>query len=568
MSFGRKSAAMVLLGLCISAIAAWSFFQAQAAPKHPLDQITPEGALLYIEAKDFSALLKDWNTSAEHAQWLKSDDYRVFSNSRLFLRLGQASDQFAAAAGIPPDMKFLTGAAGSESAVAVYDIGNLEFLYLSRISSGNFLQSQLWQSRSKFQTRTAAGKPFFARKDEQSGRVVAFAVADDYLILGTREDLVAGALELMSGSQGRNLNQEGWYKQALAATSPTPGDLRMVMNLEKISVTPHFRTYWVQQNITEMQSYASAISDLYREGAIYREERVIIPKKQADETVLAQSTQTVSNLLPSVPADYGFYQVGATDAPHSLAVLQQKILSPRISAAAAENQSPQVQLTNGETGAATDLETRIDVEPASHSSSAKPEDILLHELERAKPQALLTIQGTRKNSDGVLLSVPTVVAISSAGDWDVLALQAAAQGMIAPGMTASNLGVEWREVKDSGGYFELDGLSPVQLAIRGKIAYFSNDVTLLGSVLSAKSQPSAQPAIYAAGFSHSRERQNFYKLSALIDQSARAVDKQPQFFSQNIASFSRSFAKLDSEEVIVRQTKDKIQQTVTYRWMP
>jgi hypothetical protein len=25
---------------------------------------------------------------------------------------------------------------------------------------------------------------------------------------------------------------------------------------------------------------------------------------------------------------------------------------------------------------------------------------------------------------------------------------------------------------------------------------------------------------------------------------------------------------LESEEVITRQTKDKIQQTVTYRWMP
>jgi hypothetical protein len=568
MSLGRKSAALSLLGLFISAIAAWSFIQVQAAPRHQLDQITPEGALLYIEAKDFSALLKDWNTSAEHAQWIKSDDYRVFSNSRLFLRLGQASDQFAAAAGIPPDMKFLIGAAGSESSVAVYDIGNLEFLYISRISSGNFPQSPLWQSRSKFQTRNAAGKPFFARKDEQSGRVVAFAVADDYLILGTREDLVAGALELMSGSQGRNLGQEGWYKQALAATSPTPGDLRMVMDLEKIVLTPHFRTYWVQQNITEMQSYASAISDLYREGAIYREERVIIPKKQADEAMLAQSAQTVSSLLPSVPANYGFYQAATTDAPHSLAILQQKILLPRISAAAVQTQAPQVQLTSGETGTATDLETRIDVAPASHTNGAKPEEILLHELERARPQALLTIQGARKNSDGVLLSLPTVVAISAAGDWDVPALQTAAQGMMAPDMTASNLGIEWHEVKDSGEYFELDGLNPVQLAIRGKTAYFSNDLTLLASVLSAKGQPLPQPVIYAAGFSHSRERQTFYKLSALIDQSARAVDKQPQFFSQNVASFSRSFAKLDSEEVIVHQTRDKIQQTVTYRWMP
>jgi hypothetical protein len=35
-----------------------------------------------------------------------------------------------------------------------------------------------------------------------------------------------------------------------------------------------------------------------------------------------------------------------------------------------------------------------------------------------------------------------------------------------------------------------------------------------------------------------------------------------------MASFSGAFAKLDSEEMITRQTKDRIQQTVTYRWMP
>src|SRR5215470_9407402 len=224
----RKSLVLAALALCLSGIISWSLFRPQAAPTHALDQITPEGAMLYIEAKDFSALLKEWNRSSERAQWLKSDDYRVFSNSRLFLRLGQAQDQFAAAAGLPPNMQFLVESAGRESAVALYDIGNLEFLYISRLSSGNFLQSKLWQSRSKFQPRTAAGRQFYARKDEESGRVVAFAVADDYLVLGTREDLVAGALELMSSGKGRNLHQEGWYAQALAAGSKAPGDLRMV----------------------------------------------------------------------------------------------------------------------------------------------------------------------------------------------------------------------------------------------------------------------------------------------------------------------------------------------------
>ncbi|HEU4416219.1 MAG TPA: hypothetical protein VFT65_15640, partial [Candidatus Angelobacter sp.] len=239
MRLQRTLLIMGMLAFSACGVIGWSILQQSQAPTHPLDQIMPEGPLLYIEARDFSALLKDWNSSTERAQWLKSDDYRVFSNSRLFLRLNQASDQFAVAAGLPPDMKFLVDAAGRESALGVFDIGNLEFLYITRLSSGNFLQSELWQSRNKFQPRSAGGKPFYTRKDEKSGRVVAFAVADDYMILGTREDLVAGSLELMSGSKGRSLRQEGWFTQALASTSATPGDLRMVMNLDKLAVTPH-----------------------------------------------------------------------------------------------------------------------------------------------------------------------------------------------------------------------------------------------------------------------------------------------------------------------------------------
>ena len=556
-----------LMVLCAGGMISWSLLEQQAAPSHPLDQVMPEGPLLYIEAKDFSALLKDWNSSTERAQWLKSDDYRVFSNSRLFLRLSHASDQFAVAAGLPPDMKFLVDAAGRESAVAIYDIGNLEFLYVTRLSSGNFVQSTLWQSRNKFQPRTAGGKPFYARKDEESGRVVAFAMADDYLILGTREDLVAGSLELMSGSKGRNLRQEGWYTQALAATSTTPGDLRMVMNMEKLAVTPHFRTYWIQRNITEMQSFGSAISDLYRDGAVYREERVVLPRKQADEAALTQSAQVVSGLLGQVPKDYGYFQAGAADAHQSLAVLQQKILAPQFTTVNTDLIAPQVSLSTGETGASTDLETRIDVQPASRTAGPNAAEALQRELQKANPQALLVVQATRKNSDGVLLNIPAVVAIAGASDWDNASLQKAAQELMAPDMTAAGLGIEWREVK-SGGYYELDGLHPVQMAVRGKTVYFSNDVALLSSVLQTKSQPLAQLAIYGAGFNHKRERENFYKFSSLIDQSARASDAEPQFFSQNVASFSRSFAKLDSEEVITHQTKDKIQQTVTYRWMP
>ena len=562
----QKKYAIALFVVCISGIVCWSLLQTPAGPVKPLDQLMPQGALLYIEAKDFSGLLKDWNASPEKAQWLKSDSYRVFSNSRLFLRLNKASEEFAKAAGIPPDMKFLNDAAGKESALAIYDIGKLEFLYIGRLSS-NFAQSPLWQSRSKFESRTAAGKTFFTRKEEESGRVVAFAVVDNYVVLGTREDLVAGALELLGASQARPLAKDEWYAQAVAAAGANPGDLRMVMHIEKIAITPHFRTYWLQQNITEMQGYASAVSDLYREGSVYREERVILPRKQIDdEAAITERAQAVTSLLRSIPNDYGFYEAGTTDPKLSLAAVAGKILTPRASGSTTEKIAPQVQLGGGETGAASDLESRIDVEPTSRTGNENALAQLQKEFERAQPQAMLVIQGTRKNSDNVLLNIPSAVVITAATNWDLNGVQKSIQDAVAPGVTASRLGLQWRDVKDAGGYSEFDGLMPVAIAARGKLLFIANDAGMLASILQSNNAPAGQPVSYAARFSHSRERQNFYRLTTLADQNTGASQNEPQFFSRNIASFSRSFAKIDSEEVVTRQSKDRIQQTVTYRW--
>src|SRR5258708_35777790 len=114
--------------LCATAVVGWSLYQRAASAAAPPKQVMPEGAVLCIEAKDFAGLLHDWSSSPEKAQWVKSDNYAVFSNSRLFLRLSKASDEFKAAAGISPDMNFLGQAAGQESALSLYDIGARQFL--------------------------------------------------------------------------------------------------------------------------------------------------------------------------------------------------------------------------------------------------------------------------------------------------------------------------------------------------------------------------------------------------------------------------------------------------------
>jgi len=95
-------ASCIVVALCLIG---WATYQVAtpAADDRSFARLMPQGALVYLEAKDLSGLLREWNASPEKAAWMKSDNYEVLSRSRLLLRLEQAQNQFAAAAGVPPD---------------------------------------------------------------------------------------------------------------------------------------------------------------------------------------------------------------------------------------------------------------------------------------------------------------------------------------------------------------------------------------------------------------------------------------------------------------------------------
>src|SRR5580698_1711509 len=155
----KRIAIVVFIALACAGIG-WAAYRAAAPAVAPLSKYVPAGPLLYLEAKDFSSLLSDWNSSPQKQRWIQSDSYEVFSRSRLFLRLKGASDQFAAAAGLPPDMNFLTQVSGEHSVLAVYDIGNLQFLYITYLPSAKTMETTLWQTRAKFEPRSAGGSDF------------------------------------------------------------------------------------------------------------------------------------------------------------------------------------------------------------------------------------------------------------------------------------------------------------------------------------------------------------------------------------------------------------------------
>ena len=188
------SISVLLLGCgAVYAVVALKLTLEQAAtPKPGLPSLLPEGALLSIEARDFGSLLKDWNTSEEKRAWLPSDNHAAFSNSRLFERLSQAQDEFSAAAGLPADESLLEKVAGKESCLGLYDIGNLEFVYVTRLDQQAIENTPLVADARQVRAAHRGGNRILRAQGRAVVAHRGLCLRDGWLILGTREDLVAG----------------------------------------------------------------------------------------------------------------------------------------------------------------------------------------------------------------------------------------------------------------------------------------------------------------------------------------------------------------------------------------
>ena len=590
----RKLALLILCYLSIS-LAMTPPAQGPKPSSSSLAAFMPTGSLLFLESPDFATLVHDWENSKERQKWLEGDNYQVFSRSRLFLRLQEAQRQFAVAVGAPPDMALLDSVAGGQSALALYDIGNLEFLYITRMPSARAMQNVLWTNREKFEPRKAADVPYYIRTEPEKSRLVAFATTGDCLLLATREDLMAGALGLLSGKSQPSLPDENWYKSAIAAeprTESGPGaDLRLVLNMPLLVKSPHFRSYWIQRNVTALKQYSAEVADLYRSKTEIREERVLLKSNPPGETEQRAigSSGSITELLAMLPPQEGIYRAWrAPSAGTVLELVKQNVLRPRAGPGVASQLAPGVNLTQGETGSESDLETRIDVPPLQGTAGA-PGTEALEELLNAVPlEAVLEFHSLQNAGQPPFIEPHSAVLIRSSANWDAEAARNALRAAIRDLWTTSQIGVNWVAMHQGNtDYYQLDGLAPLAIATQGPILLLANSADTLKALLGA-APPGRAPlgptadsqgaevgpnVVYAAGFRHSAERENIVKMMRLIempmtqqDQGLAAEEgRAPAFFSENLASLSQSLESVESESLVVEDRGPQLHQTVTYR---
>lgn len=543
----------IVLGL---AVTAWV-----QTPTPPLTSVLPAGALLTVESQDFADQLADWNGSAEKTAWLASDNYAVFSRSKLFIRLKQAQGEITAAAGLPAldTASLLTAIAGERSAVALYDIGELRFLYVTEMARADAIQNALWQARADFEPRNAAGQEFFVRSSAENGRELAFAATDERFLLSTSADLLAGALERINGADEPSVASEAWYGDAVAETAGV-GDIRLVYNLRTLVRTPYFRSYWIHQNISELAGFRAGVVDIDRDAGEIRERRLLLRENPADAIEGAQA----AGLLRLAPDDAGFVRASAKpSAQETISLLRDKLLAPNRSGGGRNFSAPN-PAAGAAAGSEWQLETRIDQPPPRIESAQFDAGPLGEILEARELQAVLLVhQGA---AAGSWPGHRAAVVLQAATDWlegeALAALARSASGL----WTVSGVGASWAR---DGEIYRMNGLQPLFAAVDGPLLALADDRALLTAMLARRSQPAAESqAALIAEWRRAGLQSPFAALfSRLEHQSSGGYGgpgREPYLFSENIAGFSEALGRVGSMRIERVEEPGRRQETVVY----
>jgi hypothetical protein len=273
-------------------------------------QLIPGGAIAVFEADDFGRLATDWGQSKEKAVWIGSANYQELSRSRLAFRLEEIAKAYTVA-GFQPNYAWLQSIAGKGSALAVYSFQRNEYLFLTRLPSANAAVNVLMQRRNEFTARTVANRTFYVKSVEKGSGQAAFSATDGWLLLSTREDLMANALAIIAGQSTAALAQESWMKE-LVSQRKSNAELRFFGKMEALSAEPRVKQLWLPSNSKEWSAYRSGIIQTTRDQAGFHESRLLFRKE-----ALTAAEGSSATWEPIVADTAPFAMIKATHQPNA-----------------------------------------------------------------------------------------------------------------------------------------------------------------------------------------------------------------------------------------------------------
>lgn len=268
----------------------------------------PRGALVYAQFENLPELIKSWEQSQLKERYLSSTNYQQLQHRHLAMKLISRWEEFNNALGFSLDLGTLGSSTDGAAAVAVYDIGKLDLLFVAPISEEKVALTQFFKSKDQFEeAETEDGTPYYSQAVEadrgRQKQVLAFAIVNGRFILGTNEKLFLRALaNIKSRATKDSIADDPTFKSLSGKVKPHFATIWV--DQSKLNADYYFKHYWLMQNVDELKSIRAGIFDLERQDSKWIERREFLTTVPAVRS--AMSVAELQRLYSRMPGDAPF----------------------------------------------------------------------------------------------------------------------------------------------------------------------------------------------------------------------------------------------------------------------
>lgn len=270
----------------------------------------PRGALVYAQFENVPELIKQWEQSQLKERYLSSTNYQQLQHRHLALKLISRWEEFNSAIGFPLDLEAVGSSTDGAAAVAIYDIGQLDLLFVAPISEEKVALSRFLKGKDQFEeTETPDGIVYYSQKVEadrgRQKQVLAFAALNGRFILGTNEKLFLRALaNIKKVATKDSIADDPTFKTL--SQKVTPHFATVWVDQSRLNNDYYFKHYWLMQNADELKNIRAGIFDLERQESKWIERREFLTTGPSERRNSVMTVAELRQLNSRVPDDAPF----------------------------------------------------------------------------------------------------------------------------------------------------------------------------------------------------------------------------------------------------------------------
>jgi hypothetical protein len=293
----------------------------------------PRGPMVYAQFKDLPALVKQWNDSALKEQYLGSTNFQQLEKSHLWLKLSERWGEFNDALGFMLDAETLTGAAENKAAIAVYDIGRLDLVFIAPLSEEKLAATKFIESQSGFEERELPDGTSYHSMDVEADRgrqkqQLAFANLRGRFVLATSERLLLRTLANINGkAQKDRLSDDPAFKSL--SEKVQPHFVSVWVDQSKLNDDYYFKHYWLMRNSGQLKNIRACMFDLELQDGRWTERRDFLyagGKTPGRSAIPGPEAKRLAAMIPGSVPYFKLRALGAGGQASSAALIRDTFL--------------------------------------------------------------------------------------------------------------------------------------------------------------------------------------------------------------------------------------------------